>query len=299
MTYNKAVEIFIRDVKLRNRAEATVTYYQNELKGFEKVLKEMDVPLLPSEVTPFIIEEFCFYMLEEKGAKAGAVNTRLRAVRALFNFLFKKRLIPENPVSDLSLLKDVKGDIIPFTKDHILRLFKQADRRTFTGLRNFVIMMIMVNTGIRLSELANINMVDVLWDDKSIVVRHSKNGMVRRVPISKETSKSLEEYVKHRGQLIGNNALFVTVDDKRISTRQIQNFINDYGKAASINDVRCSPHTFRHTFDKMALQGGSNMFELQHILGHNSLEMVRVYVHLFSNEVGRSHVGFSPTNQLK
>ncbi len=258
----------------------------------------MNLPIEPAKVTPFMIEEFAFHMMEE-GSKAGAVNARLRAVRALFNFLFKKRLIPENPVADLKLLKNIKGDIIPFSKDQLQRLFNQADRRTFTGLRNYVMMMVMLDTGVRVKELCQIDMVDVLWDDNSIVIRHPKNGYVRRVPISEETIKALEQYVNHRGQNIGNNALFVTLDDKRISKRQVQNFLSQYGKGASITDVRCSPHTFRHTFAKMALQGGANMFELQQILGHSSLEMVRVYVHLFSNEIGRSHRGFSPVKQLK
>ncbi|MCQ6282887.1 site-specific integrase, partial [Bacillus sp. EB600] len=84
----------------------------------------------------------------------------------------------------------------------------------------------------------------------------------------------------------------------RLSKKQVQNRISHYGLKARLEGVRCSPHTFRHTFAKMCVQSGANVFELQQILGHSSLEMVRNYVNLFSSEIKESHNKFSPLKGL-
>lgn len=68
---------------------------------------------------------------------------------------------------------------------------------------------------------------------------------------------------------------------------------------AKIKNVRCSPHTFRHTFAKLSVQQGANIFELQTILGHTSMEVVKIYVNLFGNDVRESHKNFSPLKTLK
>lgn len=92
--------------------------------------------------------------------------------------------------------------------------------------------------------------------------------------------------------------LFITQDDMKMSRKNVQDRIRKYGRMAGITNVRNSPHTFRHTFAKMAVQNGANIFELQKILGHKTLDMVRVYVNLFSRDVARAHAKFSPVENL-
>lgn len=92
--------------------------------------------------------------------------------------------------------------------------------------------------------------------------------------------------------------LFITRDNTPLSKKQVQDRIREYGKKAGIKNVRCSPHTFRHTFDKLCVLNGANAFQLQAILGHTSLEVTKVYVNLFSSEVQQGHAKFSPINNL-
>ncbi len=110
--------------------------------------------------------------------------------------------------------------------------------------------------------------------------------------------KQLRKYLKVRGSVEENGALFVTIDDDRLSKRQLQNLISKYGRRAGIKNVRCSPHTYRHSMAKFSVQSGADIFTLQSILGHSSMDMVRVYIHLFSSDVYENHKKFSPVERL-
>src|SRR5690625_6910135 len=83
-----------------------------------------------------------------------------------------------------------------------------------------------------------------------------------------------------------------------MSRKAVQDRIAKYGRMANITNVRCSPHTFRHTFAKMSIRNGADVFALQKILGHQTLDMVRTYVNLFSTEVAEAHRKFSPMENL-
>ncbi|MCY7585928.1 tyrosine-type recombinase/integrase [Bacillus safensis] len=109
--------------------------------------------------------------------------------------------------------------------------------------------------------------------------------------------RQLRKYVQIRGD-VPNEALFVTIDNTPLTIRQVQNRLRKYGRKANIKNVRCSPHTFRHTFAKMSVQNGADVFALQAVLWHTSLDMVRNYVNLFSSDVMDAHKKFSPVEKL-
>ena len=300
LTFDEAVELFIKDGKLRNLSEYTLKYYRNELMTAKKLLTQQEVEAMPHRITPQIIEEnLIYYMIEDMQLKPNTVNTRLRAIRAFFNFLYKKRHIPLNPMRDSQLLRTKKNNIATFSREQIGRLLSQPDLRTFTGVRDYTIILLFLETGIRAKELESLEINDIQWDENKIIIRNPKGHRVRMVPIQADMIKQLKKYMALRGTSLGTDALFLTIDDTPLTKRQVQHRISDYGKKAGITNVRCSPHTFRHTFSKMCVQGGANIFELQQILGHSSMEMVRNYVNLFSDEVRERHREFSPLRQLK
>lgn len=110
--------------------------------------------------------------------------------------------------------------------------------------------------------------------------------------------EQIEKYIAIRG-IVESTSLFVTIDGTALTKRQVQNRISFYGKNAKLEGVRCSPHTFRHTFAKLSVKGGAGIFELQQILGHTSMEMVKTYVNLFSEDVKEKHKSFSPLKGIK
>lgn len=301
-TFKDATQLFIQDCELRNLRPHTIQYYLNELQAFLNQLKNqgIDITLLkPSNLTEeHIKNNVILYMRNFKGSRVVTINTRLRALRAFYNFLYKQKHIPNNPMENIKLLKDRKTVIATFSKDQLNKLFKQPDLRTFTGVRDYTVMMLMLETGIRVNELAGLSLKDIRWEDSIVVIRNAKSYRERLVPIQKDMKHQLEKYIAIRryGEC---DALFITIDGERLSKRGIQKRISKYGEMANLKDVRCSCHTFRHTFAKLSVQQGANIFEIQTILGHTSMEIVKTYVNLFGNDVRDRHKEFSPIKVLK
>ncbi|GIN27937.1 recombinase XerD [Bacillus licheniformis] len=295
--FETAFNSFIRECKLKNLSKHTVKYYRDELLAFRTMLERQGISTKPGDMTLKIIKEnVIVYMMETLNRKETSINTRLRAIRAFFNFLEKDRQIYENPVRELSLLKQKKEVVETFSRDQLKDLLRQPDLGTFTGFRDYTIMLLLIETGVRVRELTDICVKDIRWEDSQIRI-DGKGYKERLVPIQATMKRQLRKYVQIRGD-VPNEALFVTIDNTPLTIRQVQNRLRKYGRKANIKNVRCSPHTFRHTFAKMSVQNGADVFALQAVLGHTSLDMVRNYVNLFSSDVMDAHKKFSPVEKL-
>ncbi|MEQ6390823.1 tyrosine-type recombinase/integrase [Bacillaceae bacterium S4-13-58] len=299
MDFQTALQRFIGDCRIRNLKEHTLIYYKRELQLYKRTLEEQGIDPTPHLVNKNIINKnVILYMLEEQECKEVTVNTRLRAVRTFYNFLEKENLIQSNPFHEVKFIKHNRRIIQTFSKEQVRLLLDQPDGSSFTGIRDLTIMMLLLETGVRANECISIDVKDINWTDHNIRIKEPKGSKERIVPIQKRMQKQLRKYLNIRGRLEEVDALFVSIDNQRLSKRQLQNLISKYGRQAGIKDVRCSPHTFRHTMAKLSVQRGADIFTLQAILGHSSLEMVRVYVHLFSSDVYENHKKFSPIERL-
>jgi integrase/recombinase XerD len=289
---------FLRDGRIRNLSPHTLKYYRNELIALQSILEAQTIPTRPDKITLEVLRQnVILYMMETLGRKETSINTRLRAVRAFFNFLYKEGMLETNPAAELKLIKAKKEVVETFTREQVRDILQQVDRASFTGLRDYTILLLLLETGIRAREISEIALKDIRWEDGQVRI-NGKGYKERLVPIQSTMRVQLRKYIQIRGDDVPNEALFVTIDNKPITIRQLQNRISKYGRMANIKNVRCSPHTFRHTFAKMSVQNGADVFTLQKVLGHTSLEMVRNYVNLFSSDVVNAHKRFSPLEKL-
>ncbi|MFD2627996.1 tyrosine-type recombinase/integrase [Oceanobacillus kapialis] len=297
LTFDEAVNRFIADAMRRGLREATVEYYQCKIGLFRRWIETKDKTENINQILRRDIDDYVDYMREDCGFKNGTINSRLRAVRALFGFLKESKFISNNPMKGYQLLKLRSGNVETFSVAQLNKLLNATDKRTFTGVRDYTYMLLLLETGIRLSESAAILVEDVKLSEGVLFVRHTKNNFHRYVPIQAKMREQLQRYLKLRGTCESDH-LFVTLDGESMQRSALQKIVGKYGQAAGIKGVRCSPHTLRHTFAKLSVMNGAGVFELQKILGHSSMEMVRVYVNLYSNEVNEKHRDFSPLNSI-
>lgn len=288
--------LFIKECKIKNLSEYTFKYYRNELFKFRKILESENIDTNPSKITEEILKDVVILKMMNEGKKITTINANLRAIRAFFNFLEGEGYISNNPAKSVKLVKQKRTIIETFNRQQIQVLLSQPDKTTFTGFRDFTIMMLLLETGVRVRELCDIQVNDINFQDGVIRI-DGKGNKERLVPIQNKMKRQLMKYLEIRGKL-ETNALFVNIDNKPLTIRAVQTNIAKYGRMAGIKNVRCSPHTFRHTFAKMSVQNGADVFTLQQVLGHSSLDMVRTYVNLFSNEIRNNHMKFSPIENL-
>jgi len=293
-SFEVAEATFIRYCKIRNLSGTTLTYYHDMFRILVRLMTEQDVEQ-PRLVTADHIHE-AFITKREEGVKDVTIDKYYRGWRAIFNFLATEGYIPENPFDDVVHAKSEDRIIETFSKPQVRALLNTQDLRTFTGLRNYTMMITMLELGVRISELVSIQITGIYWSERKIKV-YGKGRKERLLPFQSTLEKALKDYIKHRG-ILDHDFLFVNIDNTPIKVRTVQEIISDAGIAADIKGVRCSPHTWRHTFAKMYIMDGGDPLSLQVMLGHTTLEMCKKYVRMFSNDIAIKHARHSPLEKL-
>lgn len=294
LDYDAAIETFLRDCRVKNLSRASITYYSNSLKELVKFLRKVGVER-PIDVTEDNFKA-CILAKQDSGVLDSTVNTNLKGWRTFLRHLNEEGYLPTNPAENVRLLKTERHIIPTFTREQIKLLLSQPDLSTFTGFRDYVFLLTLLETGIRISEIENVNVSDIKWKERVIKVM-GKGRKERYVPFQSTLEKELKKYVQYRG-LLDHDALFVNIDNSPMKKRTMQQNMQRYGIAAQIRGVRVSPHTMRHTFAKFYIMNGGDAFTLQKILGHTTLEMAQTYVSIFGTDIAKQHRKFSPLERL-
>ncbi|MEH7520178.1 tyrosine-type recombinase/integrase, partial [Priestia megaterium] len=255
-------------------------YYKNEFQAFRR---RIDKELM--ECNHKDIEEFI--LMSKQSIKITTINTRLRALRSFYNFLFKNKLIDNNPMKNIKLLRDRQKNIETLDNKEIELLIKTIrQQQTFVSFRDEVMLLVFLDTGIRLSELVGIEVEDVTGN--KIIVRKTKNLFERTVYLSEVTQEQLRRYIQIRGHIKGTKRLFISQDNFELQPHSIQKRFTKYGNEANINK-RVSPHTFRHTMAKRMILAGVDAFSLMHLLGHSDITVTKRYVNMWGEDLESKH----------
>jgi len=180
-----------------------------------------------------------------------------------------------------------------YTDHEIMLLLKKPDMKKieFAEYRNWVLVNYMLGTGNRAGTIINIKIEDVNFDSGSIILKKLKGRKQYYIPVSKSLEQVLKEYLVYRkGE--PEDSLFCTVYGKALTLNGFESEIAKYNRRRGVEKIGL--HMFRHTFAKQWINNGGDIFRLQKILGHSSLDMVRKYVNMFSDDLRRDFDSFNP-----
>ena len=218
-----------------------------------------------------------------------SIGRNLSALRTFYKFLNEKNIIENNPFKNISNPKKDKKLPNFLNYEEINKLFESIDITTTLGLRNRCIVEFLYDTGVRVSELVNIKVKDIDFNEKTISI-FGKGRKQRIVYFGDYLYEILNKYLNgSRIKLLNdktNNFLFLNNRGEKITTRGIQLIIDNVVKNASIKH-KISPHVLRHTFATHMLNGGSDIKSIQQLLGHESLSTTGIYTHI-TNDVLRT-----------
>jgi len=212
-------------------------------------------------------------------------NYHLIALRGFLNYLSKRDLKSLSP-EKIELPKIARKQVTFLYYDEIERLLDQIDINDKVGLRDRAIIELLFSSGLRVSELVNLNRDHVNTVRREFMVR-GKGQKDRPIFISQSASQQVENYLQSRNDNLPplfinysrNNSANTTGDYKRISTRSIQRIINKYARLAGITK-HVSPHTMRHSFATDLLMNGADIRSVQSMLGHSSISTTQIYTHV-------------------
>ncbi len=277
----------------KGRGVKTVENYDRYLKRFFDFAKVKD----PNKVTEQMVREFRIGLNRSAGTsgtmKKNTQNYHLIALRAFLKFLRKRDIVSLNP-ERIELAKVGGRDLDLITAAELERLMKGPQGDSLPSLRDRAILELLFSTGLRVSELCNLNQdLDLTRDEFSV---RGKGEKVRVVFLSDEAKKSVAAYLKKRGDF--GEALFVgyskarkTKDLSRLTPRSVERLVKNYAMKAGITR-KVTPHVIRHSFATDLLSNGADLRSVQALLGHANIATTQVYTHVTDSHLRDVHKAF-------
>ncbi|WP_111708008.1 tyrosine-type recombinase/integrase [Lutibacter citreus] len=211
------------------------------------------------------------------------INRKISSLKSFYKFLQKTKQVELNPLAKHKALKISKNIQVPFSEKEINQVLSMGETVDFESVRNKLIVELFYSTGMRRSELINIEESDV--DLRSELVKVvGKRNKERYIPLIKPVQDSLKKYIEYRVKIETNETyLFITKKGKKIYDTLVYRIINNYFSTVS-SKLKKSPHILRHSFATHLLNEGADLNSVKELLGHSSLASTQVYTH---NSLGK------------
>ena len=285
--YYLDLRMFLRFIKLM-RADMPIT---TDLDSID--IRDIDISFIRDIDTPDIFD-FLSYLANDRavnpesaapdyGISAAARARKLSSIKSFYKYLtVRTKQLEENPVAELEYPRLRKSLPKYLTLDQSAALLQAVSGQN--EKRDYAILMLFLNCGIRRSELVGLNLTDV-YEDRIRVV--GKGNKERFVYFGSACRKAIDVYLEERKQieLSDNRALFGSRDKNRISVTAVHRLVKKALLQAGLDSTQFSAHKLRHTAATMMLSGGVDVKTVQEVLGHENLNTTQIYTHIESTEL--------------
>ncbi len=285
---------FLEDLEIgQGRSPKTVANYDYYLRHFFEQQRIKKI----SDISTGTVRHFRRYLSQknDSGLKLATQNYHFIALRQFLKYLIQrdiKALVPEK----VGLAKVAERDIDVLYPEEVDALLQAPKGQAIESLRDRAILETLFSTGLRISELINLDRDDVRANTNEIPVR-GKGNKVRVVFLSDSAKKVIRFYAQERHDV--DPALFIRHkkgaigpnDDLRLTARSVQRLIKKYAAAAGLTK-RITPHTLRHSFATDLLSNGADVRQVQQLLGHASITTTQIYTHLTDVHLAEIHAKF-------
>ncbi|MCP4541886.1 MAG: tyrosine recombinase XerC [Chloroflexi bacterium] len=289
----------------RNRSPATIREYRRDLTAFQRHLQGEGTPspdYVPSlqvehgqvetlaDVTTPHLAAYLVHLKHEHELATATIARRIASLKSFFAYAARTYVIPTDPAADLDVPTVESRIPTDLSEPQVARLLAQVTANDWITIRDRAILQIFLNTGVRVSELCKLNVVNLdLQRDQIRVI--GKGNKERIIPLNRPAKVALLDWLDHRTDLglpvdrqaptdKHADALFLTRRSrKRMSERAVQHLVDKYAQAADI-PIDVTPHTLRHTFATRLLARGANLRQVQDLLGHKSPATTAIYTHV-------------------
>lgn len=307
MTIQDALTAYRTYAKAEGKSPKTISWVTSSMGYLAEFLgpKQQDIGMIKgNDLRRFIIalqdkpkfSNHPYNKSQTAKLSARSIETYCRGIRSFFAFLKREGFIRTNVVARVTMPKVPEIVIPTFSEKEITKLLSQPNKRTSEGFRDYCILLTLIDTGIRLSELANLKTEDVDFDQNLFRVM-GKGQKERFVPFGRRVAKALMRYqLKCRPEPIGTENFWMKHDGRPLLPKRIEKIISAYGKKTGLK--RCYAHKLRHTSSVMYLRNGGDVFSLQKKLGHRSLVMTRHYSNLADSDVRAQHLRYGVADRL-
>jgi integrase/recombinase XerC len=273
ITLEKGLATFLNALSGKNRSSATIRAYSSDIQQFIMFIHANNVSIhTPAEVEKIDVMEY-LSSLAKRELTGIARARKMSVIREYFRFLEGVGVISKSPTTSIETPKREKNSRQVLRSDEYTKMLSLAGANP----RDYAVLQVFLQTGIRVSELANLTREDIDFIKPAITVR-GKGSVEREIALEKKGIHALKSYLAVRPQSISSR-VFLNYQGDPISERGIRKLVVKYRKEAGITK-KASCHTLRHTFATCKAEKGVPAYQLQQWLGHANLNTTQIYVHL-------------------
>ena len=266
--------LFVRSLPALGRRPRTIEFYEYVLTALIKFLGSRPI----QSITTLDLRVHLGDLRDRRHVTLATLSCHIRAIRRFFRWALQEGYVSANPASALQLPRLPKLYPYVLTLDQVRQLLAACTIVTFEGRRLRIFILLIVGTGLRLSEVLGLRREDLDLHLGHVLVRDGKGGRPRVVPLDSVLVLALTDYLQQRR--VDSPWLFCAKDGRQLTRRRAHRALRQLGKRAGLTGVRVSPHTLRHTFATVFLEQGGNLESLRQFLGHSTLAITSAYLHL-------------------
>jgi integrase/recombinase XerD len=295
------IDEFIAEKRYENVTEQSIKTSEYNYKHLESFLVTQGIEQV-KDISPRVAKRYMMFC-KDNGDKPTTLNSRLKRIKALFNWAVKEKIIEENPFTEV---KKVREDIRiqAFTDEEVKEIISYLRRKkrredTFYAVRNYTVFLTLIGTGIRLGELVNLRWEDINFETGQMKV-FGKARKEANVPLASLLLRELSlwrVYCEEKFNKL-SSSVFINQTNQPLTVNAIKCFFKRLGQAMEFPETRCSAHSCRHYYAKTYIQSGGDIVSLARILRHTSIKTTERYLHMFSNELKENNEKFNPLNKV-
>jgi len=271
----------------------TIHSYCYDIYQFKKFLENHNkffLTVVQDDLRNFI------HSLFDLGLNPNSINRKISTLKNFYSYLAGNNYMAYNPAADLELLKVGRKLPLTLSIEEISEIIESADEKTPLGLRNRACLELLYGAGLRISELLNLKMTDLLLDETLLSVI-GKGNKQRLVPFGKKAAQAINEYLNSgRHKILKNKSspyLILNVRGKKMSRIGFLKILKKYRIKTGIKK-RVTPHTFRHSYATHLLEGGADLRAVQELLGHADISTTQIYTHIDREYLKEVHKQYHP-----
>ena len=280
----------------RGLSQNTAEAYREDVKKLTAYFDDIHLPL--DEVVLADLQGFAAAMFD-LGISPRSLARIISGVKSFFKWLLSENYIQSDPTQLLDAPQI--GHHLPevLSVEEIDAMIACADMSKYEGVRNRAIIETLYSCGLRVSELVNMEISRIYFEEEYLIV-HGKGNKQRLVPMSPTAVEAIRKYLELRSEIVikpgEENMLFISKRGRRLTRMMVFYIVTSLAELAGIRKS-ISPHTLRHSFATHLLEGGANLRAIQQMLGHESITTTEIYLHLDRSHLRDEILSFHPRNR--
>ena len=287
---NEEIEKFIEYLIIEKKySKNTVTSYQRDLYKFSKILNNKNIKKITKKDIQGYLNEI------NKTLETRSISRNISSLKSFYKYLKINKIIDKNPMDQINNPKTKKTLPKVLSEEEINKLL-EINLKTNYDYRNKAMLELMYSSGLRVSELINLNTNDIDLENDSVKI-FGKGSKERIIPLNDYAKEALKEYIlNHRKELFKHgekNHLFLNNHGEKMTRQGFFKIIKKIAKEKNIK-TNFSPHTLRHSFATHLLKYGADLRSIQELLGHSDISSTQIYTHITNKKLQNDYREYHP-----